>query len=270
LEIVRSPISNPQSPTMNDTVWQAAELAQTYLEGVRGAIPLAQAQIDVMLRLIGAARPTVTAVLDLGCGDGILGQAVLDQYPEAHSVFLDFSEPMLAAARQRLAGYEDRATFVLADYGEKTWLQEIGDWRLEITDNLQSLTSNLFDVVVSGFSIHHQPDERKKEVYAELYELLRPGGIFLNLEHVASPTRWLEERFEEHFIDALVTYHTMNSSGNTAEQVARDYYNRPDKVANILAPVETQCDWLRQIGYKHVDCYLKIFELALFGGIKGN
>ena len=279
MEIVQSLISSPQSLMMNDIVWQTTQLTQTYLEGVRGAIPLAQEQIDVMLRLIRAACPTVTAVLDLGCGDGILGQAVLDQHPEAHGVFLDFSEPMLAAARQRLAGYERRATIVLADYGKKTWSEETAQSPIS---NLQSLVSNprwdigqspisnLFDVVVSGFSIHHQPDERKKEVYAELYDLLKPGGIFLNLEHVASPTRWLEERFEEHFIDALVAYHTMNGSGKTAEQVARDYYNRPDKVANILTPVETQCDWLREIGFEHVDCYLKIFELALFGGIKGN
>lgn len=255
---------------MNDTVWQTTQLAQTYLEGVRGAIPLAQEQIDVMLRLIRAACPSVTAVLDLGCGDGILGQAVLDQYPEAHAVFLDFSQPMLAAARRRLVGYEGRATIALADYGKKTWLKEVRGWKSEIDQNLQSPISNLFDAIISGFSIHHQPDERKREVYEEIYDLLKPGGIFLNLEHVASPTRWLEERFEEHFIDALVAYHRLNGSGKTAEQVAHDYYNRPDKVANILAPVETQCDWLREIGFEQVDCYLKIFELALFGGIKGE
>jgi hypothetical protein len=32
--------------------------------------------------------------------------------------------------------------------------------------------------------------------------------------------------------------------------------------------VEVQCQWLRQIGFGHVDCYLKIFELALFGGLR--
>ena len=41
----------------SDKVWQTSALVTTYLEGVRGAIPLAQEQIDVMLRLIAAARP---------------------------------------------------------------------------------------------------------------------------------------------------------------------------------------------------------------------
>ncbi len=54
----------------------------------------------------------------------------------------------------------------------------------------------------------------------------------------------------------------------TREEVALHYYNRPDKAANILAPVEDQCQWLRAIGFENVDCYFKILELAMFGGTK--
>lgn len=240
---------------IQDTVWQTAELTQTYLTGIRGAIPLAEVQIDVMLRLIRAALPEVTAVLDLGCGDGILGQAVLDQHPRASCVFADFSEPMLEAARQRLEGY-GRCTFVRLDYGKKGW-----------ESGLPSDPSN-FDVIISGFSIHHQPDKRKKELYADLYDLMAPRGIFLNLEHVASRSPWVESRFEDLFIDALYEYQRQIGSGKTRQQVDRDFYRRPDKEANILALVEDQCTWLREIGFVHVDCYLKIFELALFGGVK--
>ncbi len=48
----------------------------------------------------------------------------------------------------------------------------------------------------------------------------------------------------------------------------RDYVYRPDKAANILAPLETQLQWLRQIGYLDVDCLFKIYELCLFIGRK--
>lgn len=240
-----------------DTVWQTDQLTQTYLTGVRGAIPLAQEQIDVMLRLIHAANPSVTTVLDLGCGDGILGQAVLDLYPHARVVFADFSEPMLEAARKRMAGNK-RCTFIHVDYGKTGW------------ERILSPDPSLFEVVISGFSIHHQPDRRKKEIYAEIYNLLAPGGIFLNLEHVASSSPWVERRFEEYFVDALHAYHQNNASGKTRQQVDEEYYSRPDKTANILAPVESQCNWLREIGFTDVDCYLKIFELALFGGIKAR
>jgi hypothetical protein len=48
------------------------------------------------------------------------------------------------------------------------------------------------------------------------------------------------------------------------------YRHRPDKAANILAPVELQCGWLREIGFEEVDCCFRIYELAVFAGRKPN
>ena len=254
----------------NEKVWQGEVLTQTFLKGVRGAIPLANEQIDIMLRLIRASQPEVNWVLDLGCGDGILGTAVLHQHPHAQAVFIDFSPPMLTAAKQRL-GNNPNAHTLLLDYGKRGWeeqLLKIKDLRLNRTAaNLQSSIFNLFDVIVSGYSIHHQPDARKKEVYTELYNLLKPGGIFINIEHVASADPWLERRFRELFVDKLYAQQ-QNVANKSWEAVDREFYSRPDKAANILAPVTDQCRWLRTIGYEKVDIYLKIFELAVFGGIK--
>ena len=239
-----------------DTVWQSAALTEQFLTGVRGAIPLAQAQIDVMLRMAKAARPQIHSFLDLGCGDGILGHALLKTDPQARGVFLDFSEPMLDAARKRL-GTADNLTFLVEDYGQPAWVESVRPFAP-------------YDVIVSGFSIHHQPDARKQAVYQELYDLLAPGGIFLNLEHVLSPTRWLEKQFDEAMVDATYDYHLRSGGTRSREDVANEFYYRPDKAANILAPLETQLGWLRDIGYQHVDCYLKVFELALFGGVRAE
>ena len=49
---------------------------------------------------------------------------------------------------------------------------------------------------------------------------------------------------------------------------ATEFYHRDDKKANILTSVETQCQWLREIGFQDVDCYFKILEIAIFGGLK--
>lgn len=241
--------------TRRDAVWQGAALTNTYLDGVRGAIPLAAEQIEILVRLAQAARPTARAILDLGCGDGILAHALLDAYGgEGAAVLVDFSPPMLDAARARLAGYP--AHFVAADYADLHWQR-----LLPAPPHPQR-----YDVIVSGFSIHHQPDAIKHRLYRECYELLAPGGIFLNLEHVASTSRWGEEQFEAYFIDALHHYHAPR--GKSRDDVATDFYHRPDKLANLLTSVETQCDWLREIGFGHVDCFFKVFELALFGGIR--
>lgn len=236
-----------------DEIWKTEEISKTFLEGVRGAIPLAAEQIDVMLRMIKIAQPNVKSFLDLGCGDGVLGRAIHRQYPEAKGVFLDFSESMLQAARRNLEKNSGKLDFIVQDLGDKQWI-----------DSLESKIP--FDVIVSGFAIHHQPDERKKEIYKEIYQLLTPGGVFLNLEHVSSESQWSEMTFNELFIDSLYSFHKSKFSAKSREEIAQEYYHRPDKAANILAPLETQCNWLRELGFVDVDCFIKVFELALFGG----
>ncbi len=242
---------------INDTIWQNKDVVQHYLTGVRGAIPLAAEQLDVMLRLVHAAPANVTKILDLGCGDGILGQVLLDQYPQAEATFIDFSEPMLTAAQLRLADYAGRTNIMHVDYGQQDW-----------TDSFSQGNSSQFDVIVSGFSIHHQPDKRKLELYTEIFNLLTPGGIFVNIEHVASHTPWGEQLFDEAFIDSIVADQHRSGSVQSREEIIQTLFNTDDQYANILAPVEDQCDWLREIGFVNVDCYLKIFELAVFAGIK--
>ncbi len=241
--------------TINNEVWKTAALSKTYLEGVRGAIPLAAEQLDVMRRIIRMAQPNLKTFLDLGCGDGILGRVILNEYTDAKGIFLDFSEAMIAATKQQIGNKLGQAEFIVQDYGEKSWFEAIP-------------REMKFDVIVSGFSIHHQPNERKKEIYQEIYSLLQPGGFFLNLEHVCSKSSLIENVFNELFIDSLYAFHQQNGSVKSKDEIAREYYNRPDKEANILAPVETQCDWLKDIGFVNVDCFFKIFELALFGGMR--
>ena len=113
-----------------------------------------------------------------------------------------------------------------------------------------------------------QPDDRKQTLYTEIYDLLSPGGVFLNLEHVASSTPAGQRIFDEFFVDRLHAFHARSDAEASREEIATTYYNRPDKKENQLAPVEQQCNWLCEIGFQHVDCFFKLFELALFGGQK--
>ncbi len=234
--------------------WQTEELATTFLQAVRGAIPGAELQLEVMGKIVELWSPRVSRILDVGCGDGILGRRLLERFPTAHVTFTDFSEPMLAAARDKLAE-SSRATVIKADFSEPAWLEAVAD-------------RSPFDVVVSGFTIHHQPDARKKTLYAEIHGQISPGGVFLNLEHVASATPSGEKLFDDTFVDHLLRFHRSTKPDTTRQEIEAAYYNRPDKKENILAPVDVQCTWLRQIGFQDVDCFLKVFELALFGGRK--
>ena len=238
------------------TSWQNPELVQHFLRNVRGAIPLAIEQIDIMLQIIAAARERVSTFLDLGCGDGILAAAILDEYPDARGILIDESEVMLDVARRRLDVHAARVEFIHADFHETGWMSEVA-------------AAAPFDAVVTAFSIHHASDPRKREIYGEVFELLTPGGLFLNFEHVASATRWTESVMDDYVIDAIFGEAIKRAPGRNRAEIARDYYDRATG-GRTLAPLEVQCDWLREIGYENVECFLKVQELAVFGGQRGG
>jgi tRNA (cmo5U34)-methyltransferase len=169
----------------------------------------------------------IRRVLDVGTGDGRLLWLVRLARSEAAGVALDFSPAMLEGARKRFAA-DERVQVMEHDLDRR--LPEIGR----------------FDAVVSSFAIHHVVDERKRSLYAEVFDLLEPGGVFLNLEHVSSPTEALHDRF-------------LSAMGITRETEDR---------SNKLLDVETQLRWLREIGFADVDCHWKWLELALLAGVK--
>jgi tRNA (cmo5U34)-methyltransferase len=127
----------------------------------------------VLLELL---PPLVRRVLDVGAGDGRLLALIRLARPRAEGVALDFSEPMLEAARERFAN-APAVSVVVHNFAEP--FPDMGT----------------FDVVVSSFAIHHVEDARKRYLYREVFEMLEPAGIFCNLEHVASPTPRLHEEF---------------------------------------------------------------------------
>jgi tRNA (cmo5U34)-methyltransferase len=241
---------------VTDKVWKLPAIVNRYLS-YRAAIPLAQEQIGVMMSILQTREQPVESFLDLGCGDGILGAAVLGEYPSARGVFVDFSEPMLAQAREQLKEYVGQLTFENLDYGDSAWV-----------DRIQVFSP--FDAIVSGYSIHHQPDARKRSLYQQIFSLLKPGGWFVNIEHVSSAAQLNIDLFEHHYVSARYAVEQREGGTRTFDQLTEEYKNRPDKAANILASVELQCDWLREIGYEEVDCYFRIFELAVFGGRRPN
>ncbi len=234
--------------------WQTKELAKIFSEGVRGAIPGANLQLEIINKLINVWCPLPSRILDLGCGDGILGRMLLEEHPSTYMTFADFSEPMLAKVRQKV-GENKQARIIHIDFATSAWKKAVE-------------AETPFDIIVSGFAIHHQPDDRKKALYTEIYDILNKGGLFINLDQVRSETSSISEIFDSFFLNHIQCSLLNSDQNEIMNQIEKAYYE--DKKENIPAPVETQCQWLRDIGFQEVDCFFKTFELALFGGKKAS
>jgi tRNA (cmo5U34)-methyltransferase len=203
--------------------WQSAEHALAYLRQADRIPHRTEGEATLLEEVPADAH----RILDLGSGDGRLLGLLLLARPAARGVAVDFSGPMLERLRQRFGG-DERVGVVEHDLGQP--LPGLGT----------------FDVVASSFAIHHLPHPRKRQLYQEVWGLLEPGGVFCNLEHVASPG----PRAHQRFLDAL---------GITPEQ---------EDPSNQLLDAETQVRWLREIGFEDADCLWRWRELALLVGTK--
>jgi SAM-dependent methyltransferase len=186
---------------------------------------------------------------------------MLEEYPDSQGVLVDFSEPMLEQARNQLKDFEGQLKFVSLDYADPDWVKKI---------HALSLSKGIFNAVVSRYSIHHHPEERKRGIYEDVFNLLAPGGWFVNIEHILPSATLATDLLNEHIINGRYSIELQNGGLKTRQEIADIFLNRPDREANLLAPVETQCDWLREIGFEQVDCYFRIYELAVFGGLRPN
>jgi SAM-dependent methyltransferase len=68
-----------------------------------------------------------------------------------------------------------------------------------VAHNLDTALPDLgkFDAVISSLAIHQVVHEPKRALFAEIYDLLNPGGAFCNLEQVSSPNPRLHKEFLE-------------------------------------------------------------------------
>lgn len=233
---------------MLSTNWQREDVTAHYLDQVRGAIPFGSEQVKMMLEIVAHFKPNPKKVMDLGCGNGFLAELLLKTYPEATAVLVDHSEAMIKKAQVHMDPYKDRCQIFHGDFSQHIQ---------------QYAGANSLDCIVSGFAIHHLSHEMKKTLYQDIYKLLSPGGVFINIEHTASATPEIEKLYDQLFINHLAAYNKRDR-----REVAAEYLNRPDKEDNILASADQQVGWLRNIGFSHADCYFKWMELAVFGGVK--
>jgi SAM-dependent methyltransferase len=211
-------MSSPQTSS-----WTDPEKALEYVQKA-ASIPH---RVEGEAALLEFMPQSASRILDLGSGAGRLLGLVRSVLPRAEFVALEFSPAMIEHFHAAFAR-ESRIRLVKHDMQEP--LPALG----------------AFDVVVSSFAIHHLTHDRKRGVYAEVFDLLTPGGVFCNLEHVASPS----ENLHLQFLDRMGM--------------------RPDQedAENKLLDMGAQLQWLREIGFADVDCHWKWRELALIVGVK--
>jgi tRNA (cmo5U34)-methyltransferase len=183
--------------------------------------------------------PDASRILDLGAGTGLLAAFLRARFPDASLHLLDNSQAMLDQARDRFSNDQEVA-FELADY-------------------TQIIEPRKYDAIVSALSIHHLEDDAKQAVFARIFAALRPGGVFINAEHIAGPTPALEARYRSLWLQQV------RAEDATEQQIADSLYRQQE---DRRSSVEDQIRWMHDAGFTDADCWFKDYQFAVLAGTR--
>ena len=152
--------------THKDTLggWGDRGKAAYFLEKAEIIVPKRREQLCFLMDLLPWPPEEPLRILDIGSGYGAIAEEILMRYTHSALTCVDGSDEMVKLARERLAKYGSRVQLRLADLAHS-------DWRAGL--------DGTFHAAVSGLAIHHLADERKRQLYLELFDLLAPGGSSL-------------------------------------------------------------------------------------------
>ena len=235
--------------------WGDQDRVDYFVERSSLLIPKRFEQLETLLDLLPWSVEEPIRVLDLGAGYGAVTETILSRYSHASVVWLDGSAAMHEHAAPRLSRYGSQVQFFLRDLADSTWQAEL---------------PGPFHAAVSAIALHHLTDERKRQLCREVFELLQPGGMFLNNDVVAG-----DPALRDHFTplaDRVIQQHVQQRTGqvHSLEEIrhVRTAMQRPKGQTSHIAPLELQLDWWREAGFQVVDCYWKFLNFAIFGGVK--
>ncbi|MBW4646978.1 MAG: methyltransferase domain-containing protein [Goleter apudmare HA4340-LM2] len=218
--------------------------------GIRQLLP----KYDEMLEVIAHCLPTSTRrILELGCGTGELSLKILNRYPEAKIIALDYSPRMLEFAQAKItaAGYEQRWTGVQADFGD--WAHHPAEFDI----------GREFDACVSSLAIHHLKDEIKFKLFQQIADSLSHHGCFWNADPVLPELPALSEVYEiareEWATQQGIELAAVRAKVGTSNTQG---YSNPDQ----LATLDTHIHMLAIAGFETVVVPWKYYGLAVFGG----
>jgi ubiquinone/menaquinone biosynthesis C-methylase UbiE len=235
--------------------WKNEALVAGFVEQTTAGAENRRVLFDFACDLFPFERDARIRVLDIGAGYGAFAAAVLERFPQATAVGLDFSEPMIAVGRERMARFGERFSYHIGDIAPGLLPRDL---------------PAPYDAAVASASILHLPRELKRRMYGELFRVLNPGGCFFNVEWVAPANEEMQAWYQAHGERERQRLYSQAEPPQNAHELMLQHHFESD-AHQRHHHLETEADQvaaLRAAGFVHVDCFYKRLLQTLIGGYK--
>jgi trans-aconitate methyltransferase len=210
-------------------------------------LPHREERFQIMLDLIRPPDSQAFRLLDLCCGTGSISARVLDRFPQASILAVDWDPVHLELGRRALG---ERVEWLDADLRSPEWATD--------------LEPGSFDAVLSATAIHYFLPNEVVSLYRTLARLLREDGMFANADHLpASSPRiaalsqellegWQAERLAEGE-DYYEYREALRNDPELQSFVAEGDRRFAEKPAGVVAPIDFHRAALLAVGFQVAD-----------------
>lgn len=156
-------------------IWRERDFASDWASAdvLRGMLDFPR---HIAATITGMNGGSPQQIVDIASGPGDFLAVFLEQFPAATGIWTDASEAMLDLARARLAPFDGRVEFRLAD----------------MTDLAAAHIPAGTDVITTSRAAHHLDPAGLHAFYRQAAGYLSPGGWLINLDHVLGEGPWNE------------------------------------------------------------------------------
>lgn len=221
--------------------WTSQEYAREWVAGLEARAEERRRHFAMVGGLLGFPRDAPFHFLDVGCGSGPLAAALLEDFPQSTAVCLDGSAAMLDCARENLAGFGGRVRFVESDFSLPGWTA--------------ALQGEPADAAVSSIAVHNMFNARRIQgAYREIYQVLRPGGVFVSSDYVGR--------------EPLLAAHYQSGAAVRRSGATRGTQVGMGGGGRFHGTVADHLRWLRNAGFRAADCPWRDLSLTILLAVK--
>ena len=193
---------------------------EEYDLAIRRFIPGYDTMLSVAADAVASAYPSIA--VDLGAGTGALSEALLLKRTIGRVDLIDVDPEMLEQARNRLAGFGERATYSLGMF----------------EDELPRA-----DAYAASLALHHIGTiEEKAALFARIFAALPKGGVFVNADANMPREEIPRKRMYRKWADHMVR------SGISEERVWQHFDEWAEE--DTYLPVDEELQQLRNAGFE--------------------
>jgi len=234
-------------------VWNEDDSA-TYRELAPVAVPSRVSQLAAIATLLPFDSTDAFRIVEIGCGEGILGDTLAELFPNARITELDGSATMREATVRRLAPHGDRIRVGSMDLADD-------DWRGHLDGA---------DAVVSSLVIHHLDGPDKKRLFEDIGRRTSERAALV-VADLVEPARPQALELYAGSWDESARLQANDSGRSELFDLFRstewNIYRVPDPMDKPSRLVD-QLQWLTNAGFESVDCFWLEAGHAIYGGFK--